>query len=203
MDTETPKSGIELAKDIASIVGTVITVVGTIAAVVIGYLGLITWRVQLKDTADRDLARRILISLYKVKGLVGHIRRPFREYSIPEDARGDKKAEEDAYSQTYQVEWNKLAEERGELQVAAIEAQAVWEKDFLRHLVPLNQHLVDLEMHLQDYLKSRRNPHEEVFDREKGRKVIWGWGSNDEWGKQLDGIIDDIDKTVRPRFDRT
>lgn len=187
----------EILKDI-------VTIAGTIAAAIFGFVGLKMWRMQLRSTNNNDLARKILVALYKVKLSVMHLRRPFREVSIPDDKRFNTEAQNEAFAKQYQEEWDRLRNDRIELQVACVEAQALWDKGFLSNLVPLNQCITELEMHLQEYLRSKTKLHAEpMFDRKETHKIIFGLGTaQDEFGTKFDTAIDDIDGKVRPHLQK-
>ncbi|PYT01368.1 MAG: hypothetical protein DMF63_00530 [Acidobacteria bacterium] len=189
----------ETAKDIA-------TIIGTAAAIVIGFLGLKTWRIQLRSTADTELARRILVGLYKIKASVAFIRRPLREgITLPEGASiSDQNAWTEAVAKQYQEEWNKLADERTELLVSCIEAQAVWDRDFLRHLTPLNVCLGELLDNITDYFEAKRQTYRDPdYHPAKTRRILFGTGgANDEYAQELNRIILDIDEKVRVKFER-
>jgi hypothetical protein len=76
----------------------IVTIFGTLAAVVIGFLGLKIWRIQQRSSADTELARRILVGLYKIKMWVSVIRHPFRQVVVSEEKRLHPNAVEEAYA---------------------------------------------------------------------------------------------------------
>jgi len=184
----------ETFKDIA-------TIVFGVAALVIAYKGLQTWRVQLKSTADTDLARRILIALYKIQREIAHIRRPLRETSLPEGASHfDKEAVNKAFTDQYMKEWSNLQGELVQLQVACIEAQAVWDKDFPRKLIPLNQTIAELQQHISEHIQSKNDPHHEPYlDRTETWKVLYGLGdASDTFARKVEDAIILVDMDTRP-----
>jgi hypothetical protein len=188
----------ETAKDI-------VTIFGTLAAVVIGFLGLKIWRIQQRSTADTDLARRILVCLYKIKMSIALMRRPIKDApAIPEEKRGDPKAYAEALEKQYEEEWNKLREERLELQVASIEAQALWDRDFMNNFIPLNVCLGELLDNIYDYLEVRKQGYRDPdYQPAKTRQIMFGTGGDsDEFSKELDKVISDIDGKVRVKLER-
>jgi len=186
----------EIAKDI-------VTILGTVAAVVIGILGLKTWRVQLKTTSDNDLARRILVSLYKVRSNIQFIRRPLREAILPEDkSQFDQNATTEAFAKQYETEWNKVREEMAELEAASIEAQATWDRDFPNHLIPLRTCIFELLDYIREHLRTQAAGRGESYHKpEEIRKIIFGTGgSTDEFGQKVEEAVKNVDDVVRPRF---
>ena len=186
----------EIEKDI-------ITSLAALAAVVIGYFGLRTWRLQLKATADSDLARRVLIALYKVNSHMSYIRRPMREVSLPPGvAPNDFRAVEAAYEEPYNAEWKEFDSELVELRVACIEAQAVWDRQFLSYLAPLNVCVGQLRDHISEYLMTKRHPgYESYIEPKDMRKVMYGMGGEtDEFGKEIAEAVASLDEKTRPHF---
>ena len=53
-----------------------LTALAAVGAVVIGGLGLSTWRRQLKGHAEYELARRVLRALYTARDNLFHVRSP-------------------------------------------------------------------------------------------------------------------------------
>ncbi|PTP08327.1 hypothetical protein CWN86_09490 [Vibrio splendidus] len=60
-----------------SITKDIVSILGTLGALVIGYLGLLTWKKQLKGTHYFDLSKRTLILLYKYRAAIKSVRQPF------------------------------------------------------------------------------------------------------------------------------
>lgn len=180
----------------------IVTSLCAVAAIIIGFCGLRTWRVQLKATADSDLARRILISLYKVKADIAMIRRPMREITLPDEAnKFDNEVTNEAFAKQYQEEWNQIAQGMTSLQVACIEAQAVWDRKFPSYLIPLNICVAELQDCIREHVRTRRSKH---FDSHYGaneiRKMLYAIGPEDEFTKRVDAVIEEIDSKVRPHF---
>lgn len=59
-----------VTKDVMSIIGSAATVVGVGAASWIGLSGLKSWRAQFRSTADHELARRLLIEVYRFSDIM-------------------------------------------------------------------------------------------------------------------------------------
>jgi hypothetical protein len=181
----------------------VITSLAAVAAVIIGFLGLRTWKLQLKAAADTDLARRILIATYKVKAAIALMRRPLREVSVPDEStRFDDSATNEAFAKQYQREWQDLSNEMAALEANAVEAQAVWDAEFTKHLIPLRICLSELREHIGEHLRSKRDPtYQTYIDRQKMFEVLYGvGGENDRFGGEIDNAVSIIDAKVRPHF---
>lgn len=187
------------------IVKDIITSLAAIAAVVIAAIGLQTWRRQLKATEDSNLARRILISLYKVKAEIANLRRPLREVSIPEsDNKFDDQVQNEAFAKQYQAEWNALVRELAELEALSVEAQAVWDLKFNKYLADVRGVANELRQHISEHLAMKRdNLYESYLDKKEIRKVLFGiGGDDDDFAKKVDAAIEKVDSQVRPRFIR-
>jgi len=115
-----------VVKDIA-LTGTGIT--GAIVAV----QGLSTWRRQLHGQADYNLAKDILINLFKYRDTLNRVRNPaIFSYEMPlppEDKRADMSAPQIRYYglvEAYNSRYDKVTIERANLYTTVIESQALW-----------------------------------------------------------------------------
>ncbi len=178
-----------------------VTIIFGFFALVIAYKGLQTWRLQLKSTADTELARRILIQLYKVQNEVAHLRRPLRETFLPNGInRLDIDAVNKAWAEQYDTEWQSLQKELAELHVACIEAQAVWDKDFPQKLVPLKQCIGELRLHISENIKMQLKPvYTSHLNSEEMDMVLYGLGKDgDSFAQKVEDAILQVDKDTRP-----
>ncbi|MDN5519164.1 hypothetical protein [Pseudomonas sp.] len=113
-------------------IGTVISSIGVGFAAWVGFCGLATWRKQNKGTADHDLARRLLMDLYRLRDCIGHIRNPVmlgEEGGMPDNEPEDLNFLHRCYRSTaraYQSRFAPIEEVRARLNTAILESEAVW-----------------------------------------------------------------------------
>jgi len=121
-----------LTKDVFSIVGTIISGAAVAVAFYFGREGLDTWRRQLRGAADHDLARRLLIELYKLRDALQRARSPgfFSFESGPFDDEVESKdpaqANFDVQARTYRRRLTAMDDARNPLKATMLEAEAVW-----------------------------------------------------------------------------
>src|ERR1043165_8584989 len=108
MDIKTLQAFVTLGKDIA-------TGLATLAAAYVGLVGLDTWKKQLTANAERELARRVLIAVYRVRDAINDCRFPPVTH---DDLEATKKLHE--------LQVAKLDEAQARLDAELLEAEAVW-----------------------------------------------------------------------------
>ena len=105
--------------------------VGAIVAI----KGLNTWQRQLKGQAEYDLARRLLVSLFKFRDAIDGVRHPILEYETSSSSLGIKEGKSydqiqfEGVSKAYQIRWDKVQNERASLSTDILEAEALWGSD--------------------------------------------------------------------------
>jgi hypothetical protein len=60
----------------ADLLSNTLQTLATVAAVTVGYMGLSTWKKQLKGKTEYQLARRCLIGIYKLRDAINEVRHP-------------------------------------------------------------------------------------------------------------------------------
>ncbi|MGY2158580.1 hypothetical protein [Pseudomonas tolaasii] len=124
-----------LTKDVFSIIGTIISGGAVAVAFYFGREGLHTWRRQLRGSADHDLARRLLIELYKLRDEIQRARSPaiFSFEGVPfegELVSEDPKQSSYAFSErAYRRRLIAMDGARNPLRATMLEAEAIWGDD--------------------------------------------------------------------------
>lgn len=102
------------------IVQAIVTVAALVIASYVGLAGLDAWKYQLRFKEEHDLARRLLLSVYKLRAAMGFAR--LNESLV----RGMDKT---AKARTYEIELPRIQDmeqARRELKLGMQEAEAVW-----------------------------------------------------------------------------
>lgn len=162
--------------EIISFLKDVVVVAAPATGAIVAVKGLSTWRRQLKGQSDYNLAKDVLINLYKYRDALFFVRHPLitgAELKLPEgiDEKELKYAEVN-YLRTetaYQNRWDKVVEVRSKLLTNLVEVEALWEADLALQLKNMFEHEKELMFNISCYLRVI-NPsidaEDKKFDRE-------------------------------------
>ena len=179
----------------------VIVGLAAISATIFAYIGLNTWRKELKGKAEYQLAKDVLKSVYKVRDAFKHVRNPaIFEYEYPEEMRdysGHLKAEQN-YEGTlyvYEKRWEKMTEAFKELEEHHLDAQVEWGSEFQNKILQLRTCRAELLTEIQRMLDEKKNPHRIMRDHsatEKSFSIIydnWDDSEFDTFSKKIDAAV--------------
>ncbi|WP_448649276.1 hypothetical protein [Pseudomonas corrugata] len=202
-----------LTKDVFSIFGTVISAVTVGVAIYFGRAGLHTWRKQLRGSADHDLARRLLIELYKLRDVIKRARSPviFSFETAPfEGEERSNDPQQDSYdgsARAYRRRLTAMDEARGPLLATMLEAEAVWGielKELMEHVFKLEREFVN---YVLLYLSSispgvsvqTLSARQQLL--EKRRDVMYELSSPDDiyWVEMKQALLE-VEKNLRARL---
>ncbi|MEZ8227222.1 hypothetical protein [Vibrio splendidus] len=111
-----------------SITKDIVSILGTLGALVIGYLGLLTWKKQLKGTHYFDLSKRTLILLYKYRAAIKSVRQPFY---LPNETRTEHCEHQlslfERHCNAYNYRWQQVNSVRNLLDAELLECSAIWD----------------------------------------------------------------------------
>jgi hypothetical protein len=115
-----------------------ISIITSVALVLIGISGLETWKRQLRGNVEYDQSRKLLRAVYKVRDAIRIVRNPFMgtaEHITALERAGistkeinsfDDKLRDKAFRLAYQGRLEKLSEAVSELNLVAFEAEVLW-----------------------------------------------------------------------------
>jgi hypothetical protein len=132
-----------LTKDAFAIVGTIATVVGVAFAAYVGLSGLSTWKKQLSGTSSHDLARRVLVLAYQYRDAVDRVRNPWispGEMELDVSQLSGREERDRRFLGTctaYDKRFQLVTENRRDLDVTLLEAEALWGADIKSLVKPL------------------------------------------------------------------
>jgi len=126
----------EVTKDVAAVIGSAAGVCTVIAGVVFGCLGLITWKKQLRGTANHEMSRKLLVSIYTYEATLNAARdigMSLSELSEEETFHVDGlPAEFKRYAFTYSIyraRLNTIDNSLAPVRAHLLEARALWGQD--------------------------------------------------------------------------
>lgn len=204
-----------LTKDVFSVIGTVVSAIGVGLVAWVGFSGLATWRRQNKGTSDHDLARRLLIDLYRLRDAIGHVRNPLIVSSEggPEERDTKLSFPQISYRSTvraYEKRFSVVDEVRRQLDTSLIESEAVWDTKVKKLFDPVFNLQHELFINIRTYLVTlnpdERDQRVEACTKllDKRREVMYGSfdDSDDPFKADLDAALSKVEDYLRPKLIR-
>lgn len=163
------------------------------AAVLIGWSGLSTWKRQLKGSRDFELSRRLLLSLYKCRDALKSARNPFLQISESDKDR------EDWVASLYENRWKTVSESTNELRAVTLESEASWGEDFHEESDGLHKLTMKLMLVIRHYLASQqKGPNDQLFSK-KDEGVLWGTDNND-YENELSKVVEAFEDKIKAKL---
>lgn len=168
-----------LTKDVFSIIGTIASAAGVGLASYVGLVGLSTWQRQLSGTASHELAKRALIELYKFREALDRVRNPLMLASESTVTVVSTGRQDDAVNRyfgrcsAYDNRFKIVTEARRNLDVALLEAEALWGNDLKLLVNPLIDKSWDLYHYIENHLLST-DPRTDPAEREAYADIYRG-----------------------------
>lgn len=194
-----------------------ITAVAAVCAAVIAYIGLRTWRDQLKGSAEYTLAKDILKAVYGVREAFKHVRNPaIFVYEYPEELRDSSanwkpgfqsKAHEHVYEQRFKV----LIKAVVQLEERVLDGEVEWGASFGSLILPIRKCRARLQMTLQDHLEALSNNSNKQGRSEAAKKanddsVLYYLGEEfpeqDRFTSDINSAIAGFELRLRPIIDK-
>ena len=119
----------------------VFSIVGTIGALVLGTIGLTTWKRQLKGTSEYELAKKAILLTYEVQQLIQSVRNPLLQLKKEEVEAGRRIEEE---QQIYDDRMQALYLKWAELQTIRLESKVIWSDEAHDSFNEIQQRIGDL-----------------------------------------------------------
>jgi len=199
-------------KDYVEIASDTIVGISALAAAVFAFMGVSTWRKQLKGKSEYERAKETLKSVYRVREAFRHVRAPYifsSEY--PEDLRDHhgslkKEFEHKGMVAVYEARWKVLAEAFHELEEKALEAQVEWGPEFENVIMPLRQCRSELLVTIQIMLERTKAPEDfEPISREESQKeraILYQVDDSkyDFFTPKINAAISEFETKLRPHI---
>jgi hypothetical protein len=201
----------EVLVDVEHIVVIVAAAITAIAAV----LGVNTWRRQLRGQAHYEVARGALRAVYRVWDSVALVRSPFMSSGEmaaaiaevepdPKNLQGETdEARIRAVAAGYQVRWRAVASAMSDLDLARVEAEALWGTEAAECLAAIRKCVHELNAALTMYLRRQRNAWRggasANFD-EGIERIVFGAGEDEFQGK-VRAAVETAEAFFRPTLE--
>jgi hypothetical protein len=177
-------------------VGTCVIAVATAVGVFIAARGLKAWRVQLEGSAHFDLARRVLLEVYRLRDALEGVRSPMMLRS--EAAGADPEAPWEI--SVYERRWQRVLDVLAPLDVCIYECQILWGNEAQRLMHELRSQMGQLNFAVSMSLQSKQADNEGLTQEQ--RDVLYGGTGDDAFGVALQAIVARFEAYVGPHLPR-
>lgn len=193
-----------------SIIAEYISAFATVGAVVVGSGGLWVWRQKLTGETEHELARRLLTALYRVRERIKAARSPMitgGEFEAAAEEAGVEEAQrergvgytDEATRAVYDRRWQKVSDAMSDLNVEALEAEAVWGEEAKEALQSVRNCVGELFSLMSQHVRyATEGPPRDDERKREIQERFWGIGEEDELGDQLDQAIEAVEQLARP-----
>ena len=175
--------------DVLTTVETVVTIIGTIGVLVIGTIGLSTWRWQLKGTAEYDVAKRAVLLTRLVCDALQAVRDPMLYLRKDKDSLEEEQ-------RIYSERLAKLHQRWAELRPLALETGVIWGEEAEKRFDPIRDLIGTLqtEVWTHFWLKGAYAAPGTTVDNNPervaaNRRIVYRVSEDDEFSKRVKAAI--------------
>jgi hypothetical protein len=184
----------------------------TVAAVIVAFRGIGEWRNQGIATADHDLARRLLVELYRYREAIGHVRNPMILGYEGRKEGGNYVVYENTeiVAKAYGERFEKLGDVKSKLLANVLESEAVWDGEVKSLCQPLFRLERELFIHVRAYLitidskqtEDMRQAYSQILGKQ--RDILYeDGGGDDEYLADLNQEFSVVERTLRLKLLRS
>lgn len=184
--------------ELASFIVNIVLAVVAISGVIIAGLGLKTWRKQLKGTTEYELAKRLLLEVYRIRNAIGYVRNPFLRVTEADSKNKDVPWEVSAYEKR----WKELRKAIAKFDTASLEGEVIWGTEVLNLKKDLHKIINELYIVVESFIRSKQNPASRRELTEKEERILYDVEDDDPYNKGLDAIIKKFEDYVKPHLKR-
>lgn len=184
----------------------VISIIGTMGALIIGGLGLFTWSRQLKGTSEYELAKKAVLSTYEVQQALQSVRNPILYLSKEEVEAGRRLQEE---QRIYEDRLNHLNEKWAELQTIRLETKVIWSDKAHNIFNGLQERIGEVRgaIWLHFWMKGAYAGPGTTVDNNRERviendKIVYFSSENDDFSKLISESVRSIENFFSPKIRR-
>ena len=200
---------------------TVVTTLATVGAVYIAWMGLSTWKAQIKWQTDHDLARRLLVEIYRFRDAVGSARNPFmfahemRDDGATEASRIPTRKESHAgMRRAFQRRFSEIGASAPQLYALLLEAEAVWGPELSSIWRDVNRLQNELSsetglyldfLEAQDEGADPTNFYPDKAAQMASRQIIYSNGESEgknDFSNRMKAAISRLEDYLRPKLGR-
>lgn len=184
----------------------IISIVGTLGALIIGGLGLFTWSRQLKGTSEYELAKKAILSTYEVQQALQSVRNPMLYLSKEEVEAGRRLQEE---QRIYEERLNHLYKKWAELQTIRLETKVIWSSEAHNIFNGLQERIGEVRgaIWLHFWMKGAYAGPGATVDNNRERviendRMVYFSSENDDFSRQITESVRSIENFFSPKVRR-
>ena len=194
---------------------TFIIACATVAAGIAAWVGLNTWKKQMIGEHESNLARQILVFVFRHRDAIAGVRNPMIWSNESEDAMSDEDREESdmqyrnylGTARVYEKRWDKVVDIRSQLYPLLLEADAIWRDQLKKKLEPVFHLENELRITVSRYLRvSNPRNSDEARDAaqrsaDKKRDILYDDVSEeDEFKSDYNRALAEVENFLRGKF---
>jgi DNA repair exonuclease SbcCD ATPase subunit len=168
--------------------------------VAIAWLGLNTWRRQIKGTDEYKVASELLTEVYRVREAVQVVRSSFIQYVPKEDSNETMEMNNFlGYVEALDRRWKEVTDPAANLSLLSLKAEVHLGESVKKEVDELIAHLTELRSTYETFLDVIRPGsgfEGDPFEQE-ARKTLFSKPKNDEFKNRLQATVEKIEKLVR------
>ncbi|MDD0975756.1 hypothetical protein [Pseudomonas fontis] len=203
-----------ITKDVFAVIGTVITGLGVVTAAIIGFCGLATWRRQIKGQNDHELARRLLVELYRMVEKF-QTYRAWWIYTHEVNREGDPVFcgnPQDRHARKelgFSRRVESLQESYAQIAASLFEAQALWGDEVVDRAINIKR-LIDEYADYVNLMLLSKDPSEPEDEREdhlealNSRRLVFKYRlrDKDDYGDELERAVRNFEGALKVKLAR-
>ena len=187
--------------------------VAAITGAIVAVKGLGTWQRQLKGQSEYELARRILVTLYKYRDRIDGVRYPGmwpHEMPFPSEDEAKKMSAEQIQSygtsMAYQARWDKVQLERTSLNADLLEAEAIWGDELKNLFAKVFDLEFDLFICISQYAaikypdEASKETIRNIVKKKRDIRFDYLGGKPDDYKQDLIIAFENIEKYLKPKL---
>ena len=205
---------------IITITKDIIFSVVAILTLITGWVGLTTWKTELKGKSEYQLAKEVLMTVYRVREGFKGIRvnmmfsNEYPEGVLTPLGQIKEGKEYETYKYVYDNRWKALSEALRDLENKNLEAQVEWGPENHEKIMKIRICASQLQYHIWNFLEQYRDPEktkwrQEHVDQEELTKeetekteVLYNHEPDSQFGRftsQINEALEPFEKWLRPK----
>jgi len=153
---------------------------GVCGGTVIALLAFLTWHRELRGPAEYELARRLLLRVYKVRWAIHAFR---RELDFEEAA--------------LETKWNRINEPARELDADILEAKVLWPGALDTPRKTLKKCIDHIFLNIRKRDRQQKKQNVQENERAAVDAVLWG-DESDDFGSRVEDAVRQFEKALEP-----
>jgi hypothetical protein len=171
-----------------------ITAISAVIGIGIAGIGLSAWKKQLRGTSEYELAKKLMLEVYRLRDALQATRNPF--LSISESDKDDTK---DTWEITaYNKRWDNVREILTDFYVTSLEAEVVWDHNTKQAKKSLLNLVRDLNFALEMFVMHKNNKAFTKDFQKNYRDTINHTSEYDKYSKSLNEAVKAYEKILKP-----